>query len=222
MLNLLSPSRTRAKICGITTLEDAHAAVQAGADALGFVFYPKSPRAVSLEQAIGISQSLPAFVSTVALVVDAEEALIHAICQQMRPTLLQFHGNESPEACESWKYPYIKALRMKPDLNVASSISSFAQHLCKGILLDAYHPGIPGGTGESFDWARIPPLEERALPLILAGGLNDETIENAIRSVQPWAVDVSSGVEYAPGRKCPTMMRAFIQGVLNAALPLPR
>jgi phosphoribosylanthranilate isomerase len=214
--------RTRAKICGITTLEDAQAAMQAGADALGFVFYAQSPRAVSLEQAITISQSLPAFISTVALLVDAEDSLIHNICQQMRPSLLQFHGNESPENCERWKYPYIKALRMKPELDVQHTISNYAHHLCKGILLDAYHPGIPGGTGESFDWARIPPLEKRVMSLILAGGLNDETIENAIRSVQPWAVDVSSGVEYAPGRKCPIMMRAFIQGVLNAALPLPR
>lgn len=215
-------SRTRIKICGITAIEDAQAAIEAGVDALGFVFYPKSSRALPLSQAIEISSMLPAFVSSVALLVNADNSFIHAILNDLKPSYLQFHGDESAQECAQWRTPYIKAVRMQAHTDTLSIMAEHQNAWCRGILLDAYHPSIPGGTGETFDWSRIPEPQARTRPLILAGGLTPENIETAIRQVHPWAVDVSSGVEYAPGRKCPATMRAFIQGVLNAAVPLPR
>jgi phosphoribosylanthranilate isomerase len=214
--------RPRVKICGITSPNDARLAAHAGADAIGLVFYPPSPRSVDLEHAQQIASALPAFVSTVALLVDAEDDLIDSICTHLHPGLLQFHGHESAIDCARFAYPYIKAIRMKIDTDVIQIMQEHQNPWCKGLLLDAYHPSKAGGTGETFDWNVIPTPEKRTLPLILAGGLNPLNVKEAIQNVQPWAVDVSSGVEYAPGQKCPDSMRAFIQGALDAVVPLPR
>lgn len=216
--------RPRIKICGLTHLEDAIMTVEAGADALGFVFYAQSKRYIEPMLARIICERLPAFVSSVALVVNASDHLIQEICTTVRPSYIQFHGDESVEDCIRWNYPYIKALRMKPNTNPLDEIIQHCEkgsEWCRGILLDTYHSAQAGGTGESFDWTTIPSQEKYPFPLILAGGLTPTTIENAVKTVQPWGVDVSSGVEYAPGRKCPAKVRAFIQGVLNAAVSLP-
>ncbi len=202
-------SRTRIKICGITRAEDAADAVAAGADALGFVFYEPSPRYVSPAQAAVLIAAVPAFVTTVALFVNAEAELIRQVVAQTRIDLIQFHGDEAPAFCEQFDRPYIKALRMKPGTDVAAACRQYAS--AAGILLDAYRPGVPGGTGEAFDWERIPAA--RPLPLILAGGLTPEHIAAAVAQVRPYAVDVSGGVEQTKGIKNRDKIRTFIQEV---------
>ncbi|WP_284450246.1 phosphoribosylanthranilate isomerase [Spongiibacter tropicus] len=204
--------RTRVKICGIRSLQDAKAALEAGADALGFVFYVKSPRAVSVEQAAEIIRKLPAFVSTVGLFVNADEEQLRAVLAQCPLDLVQFHGDESPAFCESFGYPYIRALRMKDGVDVAREASKYPG--ARAILLDSYKPGVPGGTGESFDWQRIP--GERDFPLLLAGGLTSDNVAEGIASCRPWAVDVSGGVEASPGVKSAVRIRQFIQAVADA------
>jgi len=204
--------RTRVKICGIRSLPDAKAALEAGADALGFVFYEKSPRAVSVEQAAEIVRKLPAFVSTVGLFVNADEEQLRAVLAQCPLDLVQFHGDESPAFCESFGYPYIRALRMKDGVDVAREASKYPG--ARAILLDSYKPGVPGGTGESFDWQRIP--GERDFPLLLAGGLTSDNVAEGIASCRPWAVDVSGGVEASPGVKSAVRIRQFIQAVADA------
>lgn len=205
---------TRVKICGITRLEDALMAVEAGADALGFVFYPASPRAVEISQAAGIISRLPPFVTTTALFVDPEQALVNAVIENTGVDLLQFHGHETPRFCAGFSRPWIKALRMKPGLDVSAQAQQYAAG--RGILLDAYRPGVPGGTGDTFDWDRIP-LDLRP-GIILAGGLNADNVAQAVRQVRPWAVDVSGGVEARKGVKDPARTRAFIDGVRQADL----
>ena len=204
--------RTRVKICGITRCEDAESAVDAGADAVGLVFYEKSPRFVSKDQAQKISQSIPAFVSRVALFKDADDSFIQATLENVEIDLLQFHGSESAEFCEQFSYPYIKALGMKgaeQDIDYLIN-SANIYHSAKALLLDGHAPGDAGGTGEVFDWASIDKVD--AL-IILAGGLNESNVRQAIEIVKPYAVDVSSGVESSPGLKDKTKITAFMQQV---------
>lgn len=201
--------RTRVKICGITRIEDAIAAVDAGADALGFVFYAKSPRAVSIADAADIIDRLPAFVTSVALFVDAEPDYVKQVIAQTRVDLLQFHGNETPQMCAQFERPFIKALRMRPDVDLNQQILAYAN--AKGVLLDAYTPGIPGGTGEQFDWSRIP--VEIASQITLAGGLDSSNVAAAIEQVGPYAVDVSGGVELSKGIKDARKLKQFFAEV---------
>lgn len=201
--------RTRVKICGITRLEDARDAISAGADALGFVFYPPSPRNISAEQASAIVRELPAFVCTTGLFVDADPAFVEAVLQVVPLDLLQFHGDESETACSRYGRPYIKAIRMREDIDLAQMAQNY--HSSRGLLLDTYVAGQAGGTGQTFDWNRIP--RSLSKPVILAGGLNPQNVSQAITQVKPWAVDVSGGVEQAKGFKDPQLITAFMQGV---------
>lgn len=200
---------TRAKICGITTVEDALHAAECGADALGFVFYPPSPRNIAAEIAADIIQQLPAFVTTVGLFVDAEPEFVRSVQSAVPLDLLQFHGDESEQECQSYETPYIKAIRMKEGIDLAALCDKYRSS--RGILLDAYVAGKAGGTGEVFDWNRIPQQLEK--PIILAGGLTPSNVQLAIQSVAPWAVDVSGGVEQAKGKKDPALVSAFMKGV---------
>jgi phosphoribosylanthranilate isomerase len=205
--------RTRVKICGITRVEDALAAAVMGVDAIGLVFYPKSPRHVSIEQAASICSQLPAFITTVALFLDAEQAFVDDVIKQLPIDLLQFHGAEDPVYCERFNRPYIKALGMA-SLNQEGLISqSRAYKHARGLLLDSHAEGAAGGTGETFDWDSIPDLNT---PVILAGGLTVVNVADAVRRVRPWAVDVSSGVESSKGIKSVDLMSAFMQEVENA------
>jgi phosphoribosylanthranilate isomerase len=204
--------RTRVKICGITRLEDALAAVDSGADALGFVFYAPSPRFVEPAVAEAIIKQLPPFVTTVGLFVNASVDQVQTIMAQTGIDLLQFHGDESPEYCAQFDRPYFKALRMSPDIDVVAETKRFS--LARGILLDAYRPGVPGGTGEAFDWERIPSDIDK--PLILAGGLDQSNVAQAIRRVKPYAVDVSGGVEAAKGLKDCEKITSFMNEVARA------
>lgn len=200
-------SAVRIKICGITRIEDALAAVAAGADALGFVFYAKSPRAVSAAQAAAIIAALPPFVTTVGLFVDMPRAELRQLLGEVPLDLLQFHGDESAEDCAGFGRPYIKALRVKPGDDIAAAVSRYPE--ASGLLLDTYVPGVPGGTGEAFDWSLVP--HDAAKPLILAGGLTPDNVGEAVRQVRPYAVDVSGGVEAAKGIKDAAKIQAFIQ-----------
>jgi len=202
----------RSKICGITRIEDALAAVEAGADAIGLVFYGKSPRAVSIEQAAAIVQALPPFVTSVGLFVDMPRDELQQLLQRLPLDLLQFHGDESPADCEGHGRPYIKALRVRPGEDVAAAMAPYAG--ARGILLDTFVEGVPGGTGASFDWSLVP--ENAAKPIILAGGLDAGNVATAIRQVRPYAVDVSGGVEASKGIKDAGKIRAFVRAVRDA------
>ena len=207
--------RTRVKICGITREVDAQAAIRAGADALGFVFYPPSPRAVTVEQAAAIIRALPPFITTVGLFVNAARAEVAETVRRTGLDLLQFHGDEAPADCEGFARPYIRAIRMKEGVDLRAEETHFAQTPSfRGLLLDAYRPGIPGGTGESFDWGRIP--AGLAGRIVLAGGLEAGNIEQAITQVHPFAVDVSGGVEADKGIKDDAKIQAFVRGVERA------
>jgi phosphoribosylanthranilate isomerase len=204
--------RTRVKICGITRAEDAMAAITAGADAIGLVFYPPSPRAVTITQAAQIVKDLPPFVTVVGLFVNPAQDEFTEVLTHVHLDLIQFHGDETPQMCESLGRPYIKAVRMRPDVDLLDLNKQFAS--ASGLLLDSYQKGIPGGTGETFEWQRIPAsLRER---IILAGGLSPENVESAIHQVKPYAVDVSGGVEQAKGIKDHTKIKAFMRGVERA------
>ncbi|WP_374336024.1 phosphoribosylanthranilate isomerase [Leeia sp.] len=201
--------RTRVKICGLSRPEDVAAAAQAGADAIGLVFYPPSPRGVSIAQAAGLLRHVPAFVSTVGLFVDPTEAEVRQVLAQCPLDVLQFHGDESPSFCRSFGRPYLKAVRVKPGLDLLQYAENYAD--AAGLLLDAWVAGVPGGTGQSFDWSLIP--ADLPLPLILAGGLDPDNVAEAIGRVQPWAVDVSGGVEREKGVKDPARIEAFMRAV---------
>ena len=201
--------RTRIKICGINHREDALKAVEAGADAIGLVFVEKSPRYVSLTEARIIADSLPPFVTLIGLFMDAPEETVREALNVLPISLLQFHGDESPEFCEQFDVPYIKALRMGENVNVIAYAQQYAN--AAGILLDAFHEGVGGGTGKTFDWDLIP--TNVPLPLILAGGLNIENVASAIEKVHPYAVDVSSGVESRPAVKDYKKIEEFIKEV---------
>mgnify|MGYP000539259539 FL=1 len=205
-------ARTRIKICGITRLEDAHAAIAAGADALGFVFYAPSPRAVSPQQAADIIRQLPPMVTSVGLFVNETAQEVARIAALAQLDLLQFHGDESPEFCAGFDRPYFKALRMKPGMDVLKEAQRYTD--ARAILLDAYRPGVPGGTGEAFDWDLIP--QDLPKSLILAGGLTPANVRSAITQVRPYAVDVSGGVEAAKGIKDSQKIDLFIEEVARA------
>lgn len=197
----------RVKICGITRIEDALAAAAAGADAIGLVFYAKSPRAVDIEQARAILAALPPFVTSVGLFVDAERSELERILASVPLDLLQFHGDESVQQCEAFGRPYIKALRVKAGDDIAAQVARYTS--AQGILLDAYVEGVPGGTGEAFDWSLIP--QTLSKPLILAGGLRPDNVAEAVSRVRPYAVDVSGGVEASKGVKDVGKVDAFIR-----------
>jgi phosphoribosylanthranilate isomerase len=196
----------RSKICGITRIEDALAAAEAGADAIGLVFYAKSPRAVNVQQAREIIRALPPFVTTVGLFVNASRCELTEILEAVPLDLLQFHGDETPADCEGYNRPYIKALRVRPGDDLEAACKLYAS--ASGILLDTYVAGVPGGTGEAFDWSLVPARLSK--PIILAGGLSPANVAQAIARVQPWAVDVSGGVEQSKGIKDHARIRAFI------------
>jgi phosphoribosylanthranilate isomerase len=204
--------RTRVKICGITRCEDAQLAVDAGADAIGLVFYEKSPRFVSNLQAAEICQLIPAFVSRVALFKDAEQADVESVLSQVDIDLLQFHGSETPGYCEQFNRPYIKAIGMKGIEHDADFLISSAETFwsAKALLLDGHAPGEAGGSGESFDWSAISAIDK---PVVLAGGLTVENVRQAIDLVHPYAVDISSGVESSPGIKDKDKIAAFMEQV---------
>lgn len=206
--------RTRAKICGITRVEDVHAVANAGCDAIGFVFYPPSPRHVTLEQAEILIQSVPAYVQAVGLFVNSHADEIQAILNKVPLDILQFHGDETPEQCQAIAQQvgrrWYKAIQVKPDLNVVAEIQRYQDAGASAVLLDAWHPDLKGGTGHSFDWDTFPKLN---IPLILAGGLNPDNIEQAILTTQAYAVDVSGGVESAKGIKDQQLIERFMQGV---------
>ena len=203
---------TRVKICGITRAEDAHAAAQAGADAIGLVFYRSSPRHVELNQARAVIDSLPPFVTTVALFVDPSVDEVERVLHALPVDLLQFHGGESPDFCRSFARPYLKAVRVRQGVDLVKYAASYRD--ARGLLLDAYVEGQAGGTGESFDWGLIP--QGLPLPVVLSGGLHPGNVAEGIRRVHPWAVDVSSGVEANKGIKDAAKIAAFMQGVRNA------
>lgn len=196
----------RVKICGITRLEDALFAVNAGADALGFVFYDKSPRHVAAVQAAGLCSTLPPFVTRVGLFVNASADWVKSIVQTVSLDLLQFHGDETPSYCAQFGKPYLKAVRVQADTDLLKYATDF-DAAC-GLLLDAYVPGVVGGTGESFDWKLIPP--NFAKPIVLSGGLSPANVREAVQQTHPWAVDVSSGVESSKGIKDPHKVAQFI------------
>jgi len=202
----------RSKICGITRVEDALAAAEAGADAIGLVFYAKSPRAVSVRQAREIIAALPPFVTTVGLFVNASRCEINETLDAVPLDMLQFHGDETPADCEGYHRPWYKALRVRPGEDVRLHASRYTG--ASAILLDTYVAGVPGGTGEAFDWSLIPAQLPR--PLILAGGLTPETVQQALLKVRPYAVDVSGGVEMAKGIKDANKIRAFVSQVRAA------
>jgi len=205
-------SVVRSKICGITRIQDALAAVEAGADAIGLVFYAKSPRAVTVQQARAIISALPPFVTSVGLFVDASRFELCELLDAVPIDLLQFHGDESPADCDGYHRPYIKALRVKPGDDIAAQVALYKN--ASGVLLDTYVPGIPGGTGEAFDWSLVP--EGLSKPVILAGGLTAANVAQAITRVRPYAVDVSGGVELTKGIKDAEKIRAFMQAVKAA------
>lgn len=201
--------RTRVKICGLTSGADLAAAAGLGVDAVGLVFYPPSPRAVGAERARSLLASLPPFVTSVGLFVDAEPDAVRAVLDQVPLDLLQFHGEEPPEYCAAFGRPWLKAIRMRPGVDAEALARIYGA--AAGLLLDTYDPAAPGGTGRRFDWGLIP---GRLAPrVVLAGGLEPANVAEAIRRVRPWGVDVSGGVESAKGVKDPAKMEAFLQGV---------
>ncbi len=201
--------RTRIKICGIRQRDDALHAVACGADAIGLIFVEKSPRYVSLTEARVIMASLPPFVTTVGLFMNHSADFVQEALQTLPLGLLQFHGDESPEFCRQFERPYVKVLRMRENVNVVAYAQEYPD--AAAILLDTYHKDAGGGTGQVFDWQRIP--DDMPLPVILAGGLNPDNVAQAVTQVRPYAVDVSSGVESEPGIKDRQKIEQFINEV---------
>lgn len=210
----MAVERTRVKICGVRRVEDALVAAEAGADAVGLVFYAASPRALDAPAAAAICRALPPFVTPVGLFVDAEAEFVRAVLQQVPLGLLQFHGDEMPSFCGQFGRPYLKAIRMRDDIDLTVEAERFAD--AAALLLDTYRPGVPGGTGERFDWDRIPAA--LASRIVLAGGLTPANVGAAIAAVRPWAIDVSGGVEARPGAKDPALVRAFVAAAAGADL----
>ncbi|HEX3633831.1 MAG TPA: phosphoribosylanthranilate isomerase [Casimicrobiaceae bacterium] len=217
-------ARTRVKICGITRLDDALAAAHAGADAIGLVFWPGTPRKVEFEQARAIAAAVPAFVTVVGLFVDPQPEAVRAAVDAAALDLLQFHGDEPQALCASFARPYIKAVPVRPEVDLLQYASRYRD--ARGMLFDAFEPGgMPGGTGRTFDWQALAARLDAGLaqPLILSGGLAPHNVGAAIRALRPWAVDVSSGVEESgddgrphKGIKDPAKIAAFIRGVRDA------
>ena len=203
--------RTRIKICGLRDPAHAKLAAEAGADAIGLVFYPPSPRFLSVERALEVRDALPAFLQTVALFVNADAAQVAQVIGRVHPALLQFHGDETPQFCGQFGVPYVKACRVRPGVDALAYLQPFAA--AAAWLVDSFVPEY-GGVGESFDWSLVP--KERARPLILSGGLEVGNVARAIRAVRPWGIDVSSGVESSKAIKDAGKMAAFIAEVRNA------
>lgn len=203
--------RTRIKICGITRAADALAAAEAGADAIGLVCYPASPRFIAIERAVEIRNALPPFVQAVALFVNADAAQVAQVIGRVHPAMLQFHGDETPQFCAQFGLPWIKAARVRPGIDLLEYLRPFSG--AAAWLLDSYVEEY-GGVGSRFDWSLVP--RERARPLVLSGGLEAANVAEAIRRVRPWGVDVSTGVETAKGVKDPAKIAAFIAEVRNA------
>ena len=203
---------TAVKICGITRVEDGLAAARAGAHAIGLVFHPASPRFVTIERATEIARSLPPFVTAVALFVNPNVATVRAVLERVPVQLLQFHGDETPALCEQFDVPYLKAVRMAPGTDLLQYAARYQG--AKALLVDAFKEGVYGGSGHAFDWKSIPC--DLPVPVVLAGGLTAQNVAEAVRTVRPWAVDVSSGVEREKGIKDPQLMAAFIRGARDA------
>lgn len=204
-------ARTRVKICGITRSEDALNAVTAGCDAIGLVFYPPSPRHVSLEQAREIVSSLPPYVSVVGLFVNPDAEFVTKAVDYVGLTCLQFHGDESPEFCNQFETSWYKAIRVQASTNLYDCVKDYQE--ASALLLDTYKAGVPGGTGETFNWSLIP--DDLTKPIILAGGLEPSNVASAIEQVRPYAVDVSGGVEAKKAIKSNEKMIAFVNEVLK-------
>lgn len=204
--------RTRIKICGITNPEDAAAAVDSGVDALGLVFYEPSPRFLQIDRAARLAAQIPAFVDVVALFVDPQPALVEAVIKTVQPDLLQFHGNETAAFCAAFGRAHIKAGRVREDEDIEALVGNYP--LARGFLLDSYQPGIPGGTGTTFNWKLI--HSSMGKRIILAGGLNPDNVGEAIAAVKPYAVDVSGGVEREKGVKDAGKISRFVQAVRDA------
>ena len=205
--------RSRVKICGITRSQDARAAVEAGADAIGLVFYAGSSRCVEIDQAVEIVRGLPPFVARIALFVDASVQAIEQVLTHLPIDAIQFHGNESPAFCHQFGVPFIKAIRMRSAASLVQGLAQFS--LASAFLLDSYRADQAGGTGASFDWSLFP--QQAPAPCILAGGLHAGNVAQAIDATAAYAVDVSSGVESQPGIKSAELMREFVQQVIGLA-----
>jgi len=210
--------RTRVKICGITRIQDAQVVSDSGADAIGLVFYEKSARKVSIDQARAICDSLPPFISSIGLFLDASDQFVNSVLASVPLDLLQFHGSESPEYCSSFNRPYMKAVGIK-DMSSDNDFADFREYAdqypdSKGFLVDSHGKGKAGGTGETFDWRNIPQNYDK--PIILAGGLTPGNITNAIKQASVYAVDLSSGVESSPGIKDKQKIMQLMNEVINA------
>lgn len=213
---LLTLSNTWIKICGITQHSDALAACELGADAIGLVFYPPSPRSVSVAQIEDIVRDLPLQVTIVALFVNPSVEEVNQVIATGMIDLLQFHGDETPAYCQSFGLPTMKAFRVGKDPDLQKSIASYPESDL--ILLDAYEKGAPGGTGKVFDWdVAIKTAQSKELKLVLAGGLNPDNVQEAVIRVNPFGVDVSSGVESSPGKKDIALIKKFIEGVRSVS-----
>ena len=207
----IPPHRTRIKICGLTREADVHAAVSEGADALGFVFYPASPRYVSLERAAAFARAVPPFITIVGLFVNSDPDLVEQACAAIPNLVLQFHGDESPADCRRFNRPFLRAARMATGFDLLDFAAKFAD--AQAVLLDASVEGY-GGGGKVFDWSLVPPGVPR--PVVLSGGLHAENVGRGIAALRPWAVDVSSGVEASKGIKDAEALRRFCQAVREA------
>ncbi len=201
--------RTRIKICGITRLSDAQQAAALGADAIGLVFHAQSPRAIEIDAALEIRRAMPPFVTVTALFMDETENWVGRVLEKVRPDCLQFHGAEPAEFCTQWSRPYLKAIPMGSVENIAAYAARYRD--AGGFLLDSNAAGRQGGSGDTFDWSRIPSSFE--FPLVLAGGLNPVNVAAAITQVRPWGVDVSSGVEKSRGIKDADLINQFFSEV---------
>jgi len=206
---------TKIKICGITNLADAQIAVAAGADAAGFIFYEKSPRFVSVETAAEISRQLPPHVLRVGVFVNASEEFIFGAISAAGLTMLQFHGDEPPEFCAQFGVMSMKAFRIRD----TESLKKIPKYQTDAYLLDAFSPSAYGGTGETFNWNLAAEAKKFGKPVFISGGLTPENVANAIRTTNPFGVDVSSGVESSPGKKDPAKIRAFVAAVRDAGQP---
>ncbi len=202
---------TQIKVCGITRIEDALFASRCGVEAIGLIFYPPSGRNLSAQKAKSIRDSLPPEVASIAVVVNPDDDLLDAIVSQVRPTYIQFHGDESEQRCQEAGLPFIKALRVRNPAQVAKGVDSYPE--AAGLLLDAYVKDKVGGTGRTFSWDYVPQVGK---PIILAGGLHSGNIAQAISKVGPTAVDVSTGVEFSPGVKNQAAIREFVTAVRSA------
>ena len=197
----------RVKICGITSSEQAQMAQQYGADALGLVIYEKSPRYVNLEQAAKIRASITNDCLAIVLLVNPSELLVKQVIEQVKPDFIQFHGDETPEFCHQFDFPFIRAVRMREGLDINAEVAAYNAE--GGFLFDAWSDDLYGGTGHSFDWSRLPTTTD--YQLILAGGLTAENVNQAVAMTKPYMVDVSGGVESSPGVKDPQKVEAFIK-----------